>query len=116
MLPLHPMKLPNAERAFVDIAKLRDYSLDPVHPEGKHKARVFAAALGLTRNDAPWLCEQLLSVARTVECSPGRKTIHGQRYVLDFTLARGDKSARVRSAWNVRPDEDFPRLITCYVL
>jgi hypothetical protein len=31
---------------------LRDYSLDVVHKEGKHKARVFASALGLTRNDA----------------------------------------------------------------
>ena len=34
------------------MAKLRDYSLDPVHSKGKHKARVFASALGLTRNDA----------------------------------------------------------------
>jgi hypothetical protein len=39
------MKLPNAERAFIDMAKLRDYSLSATHPEGK--ARVFAAALGL---------------------------------------------------------------------
>jgi len=31
------MKLPNANRAFVDITKLRDYSLDVVHKEGKHK-------------------------------------------------------------------------------
>jgi hypothetical protein len=87
------MKLPNAERAFVDIAKLRDYSLDVVHKEGKHKARVFTAALGLTRNNADWLREQLLSVARTHDCRLGRKTIHGQRYVLDFALNHGDKSA-----------------------
>ena len=59
------MKLPNVEHAFVDIAKLRDHSLDPVHPEGKHKARVFASALGLTRNDAEWLRKQLLAAAYT---------------------------------------------------
>ena len=112
---LFQMKLPNVERAFVDIAKLRDYSLDPVHPEGKHKARVFAAALGLSRNDANWLCGQLLAVARTHDCRPGRKTEHGQRYVLDFTLSHGGKSALVRSVWNVRPAEDFPRLVTCFV-
>lgn len=110
------MKLPNAGRAFVDIAKLRDYSLDVVHKEGKHKARVFAAALGLTRNDANWLREQLLAAARFNDCQLGRKTDHGQRYVLDFMLAYRAKSARVRSVWNVRPAEDFPRLITCYVL
>ena len=109
------MKLPNAERAIVEIAKLRDYSLDVVHKEGKHKARVFAAALGLTRNDADWLREQLLAVARTHDCQPTRKTEHGQRYVLDFTLTRGSKSALVRSVWNVRPAENFPRLVTCFV-
>ncbi len=42
------MKLPNGERAVVDIIKLQDYCLNPAHPRGQHKARVFAAALGLT--------------------------------------------------------------------
>lgn len=41
------MKLPHAELAIVEIAKLRDYSLDGSHEEGKHKTRVFAAALGI---------------------------------------------------------------------
>ena len=30
------MVIPNAEHAVVDIRKLRDYCLDPLHPEGKH--------------------------------------------------------------------------------
>ena len=89
------MKLPNAERAFVNIAKLRDYSLDAAHEEGKHKARVFASALGLARNDADWLRDELLAVARTQDCRLGRKTNHGERYVLDFTLASRGKSARL---------------------
>lgn len=59
------MKLPNAEHAFVDIAKLRDYSLSAEHKEGKHKARVFAAALGLESNDAEWLREKLLEIAKS---------------------------------------------------
>ncbi|MEI9960611.1 MAG: DUF6883 domain-containing protein [Limisphaerales bacterium] len=110
------MKLPNADNAFVNIAKLRDYSLDVMHKEGRHKARVFAAALGLIRNDADWLRGQLLAIARSSDCEPGRKTDHGQRYILDFTLAYRGKSARLRSVWNVRPTENFPRLVTCYVL
>jgi hypothetical protein len=40
------MKLPNAAQALVDLAKLRDYCLNPAHPRGRHKARVFATALG----------------------------------------------------------------------
>jgi hypothetical protein len=110
------MKLPAGDQAFVDLAKLRDYALDPVHPEGKHKARVFAAALGLSRNDAPWLRDQILLAAATGECVPGRKTEHGQRYTVDFDVTMRGRTARLRSAWNIRPEENFPRLTTCYVL
>ena len=51
------MKLPNADQAVVDIAKLRDYCLNPLHPVGKHKARVFRSALGFTIDDAERLRE-----------------------------------------------------------
>ncbi|MBI3424605.1 MAG: hypothetical protein HY011_16850 [Acidobacteria bacterium] len=40
------MKLPDAENAVVELAKLRDYSLNLSHERGGHKARVFQAALG----------------------------------------------------------------------
>jgi len=46
------MKTPNAELAAVDIRKLRDYCLNPIHDEGKHKARLFASVLGMTSDDA----------------------------------------------------------------
>jgi hypothetical protein len=44
--------LPNAASAIFDIRKLEDYCLDPSHPRGRHKARVFRDALGLSRQDA----------------------------------------------------------------
>jgi hypothetical protein len=110
------MKLPNGDRAFVNMTKLVGYSLSPVHEEGKQKARVFAAALGLGPGDAEWLRSQLLSAARDGDCEFGERDEHGQRYELDFGAAFGGKSARLRSAWIVRPDEDYPRLISCYVL
>jgi hypothetical protein len=53
------MKLPNADNAIIDIAKLRDYSLNP-DPEGKHKARVFLEKLGIGRNDAEQLRQSIL--------------------------------------------------------
>ncbi len=58
------MKLPNAHRAVVDIFKLRDYCLNRRHEDGKHKARVFASALGLNETDAEWLRDRLLEAAR----------------------------------------------------
>lgn len=110
------MKLPNGHRAVVVVEKLRDYCLSPVHEEGKHKARVFAAALGLDAADASWLRDVLLAEARERDCQLGRQTVHGQRYLIDFNLSRYGKSARLRSVWNIRPGEDYPRLVTCYVL
>jgi hypothetical protein len=110
------MKIPNAESAFVDIVKLRDYSLNPEHKEGKHKARVFAAALGLTVDHAEWLREKLLEAAKTRDCRLGRKTEFGQRYLIDFEVTCEEKSTRLRSVWIVRRDENLPRLVTCYVL
>ena len=51
------MILPNAASAFLDIRKLTDYVLDSDHSLGRHKARVFKAALGITSVDAAWLSE-----------------------------------------------------------
>jgi hypothetical protein len=41
------MKLPNGENADLG-TKLEDYSLNPFHRHGQHKARVFESALGIT--------------------------------------------------------------------
>jgi hypothetical protein len=54
------MKLPGAERAVVDANKLRDYCLNPMHPRSRHKARVFASALGILQVDAEFLAARLL--------------------------------------------------------
>ena len=41
------MKLPNPEQAIIDSQKLSGYCLNPEHPDGQHKARVFQLDLGL---------------------------------------------------------------------
>lgn len=109
------MKLPNADRAVVAREKLADYCLNPQHPRGRHKARVFAAALGLTLADADELRNALLLAARAYDPTPTEQDSYGQRYVVDFTMIRGAKQATIRSSWIVRSDEDFPRLVSCYV-
>lgn len=45
------MLLPNFEKASVDLEKLTAYALNASHPEGRHKARVFLSALGVTAAD-----------------------------------------------------------------
>ncbi|HEX8424104.1 MAG TPA: hypothetical protein VF634_11860 [Pyrinomonadaceae bacterium] len=110
------MKLPNADRAVVDAAKLRDYSLNPAHPEGKHKARVFRAALGLTIDDVERLREMLLEAVLIAEATPRPETLYGMRFIVDFDVTGSHGSVAVRSAWMIRNGEDFPRLTSCYIL
>ena len=105
------MKLPNGEVAVVDVEKLRDYCLNPNHPRGRHKARVFAASIGVTAEHA-----EELRAARTNDASIGEQDDYGRRYVVDFLMHGPIGAAMVRSSWIIRADEDFPRLTSCYVL
>jgi hypothetical protein len=108
------MKLPHPERAVVDVAKLRDYCLSPLHEDGKHKARVFAAALGIGQANAEWLRQRLLEGAHGDAVLIGRSQ-YGSLYMVDFSVRAFRGEAVVRSGWLVRASEDFPRLTTCYV-
>ena len=114
------MKLPNAEDAVVDIVKIRDYCLNPDHPEGKHKARVFMAALGIDENDAEQLRKIILKAVLTAEAIEKEPSEYGRRFVIDFRVSWSRESvtreALVRTAWIIRVGEDFPRLATCFIL
>jgi hypothetical protein len=48
-------RLPQSDEAILDVRKIEDYCLNPSHPRGRHKARVFRDALGIHRDDAVWL-------------------------------------------------------------
>jgi hypothetical protein len=110
------MIVPYAERAVVDIRKLRDYCLDPTHDEGKHKARLFAAALGMFRDDAEDLGHVLLQVVKTHEAKLGRRDEYGQRYIVDFPFEWFGKQTTLRSSWIIEHGSDTPRLTSCYPL
>lgn len=109
-------KLPNGDRALVPLEKFTEYALNEEHPAGKHKARVFKAALGLTLEDAAFLQGQVQAIASTHEAIPEEPTAFGDRYVIDFVLTTDSGTATIRTAWMVRQNEDFPRLTTCYVI
>jgi hypothetical protein len=100
------MPMPHAERAIVDIGKLCDYCLNPMHDEGQHKARVFAAALRAF----------LLQAVKTADAQLGRRDAYGQRYTVDFLLTWHDRQTMVRSGWIIEHNADTPHLTTCYPL
>ena len=109
------MTLPNADLAFVDIRKLRDYALSPDHESGQHKAVVFASALGLGPEDAEWLRDRILAAARGGVFKPRGETTHGPLYEMDLPVTTTAGMATVRTGWIVLRGETFPRLTSCYV-
>jgi hypothetical protein len=110
------MKLPNPDLAIISDSKLAGYSLNLEHDEGKHKARVFKAALNMDVSHLEELKQALRSAVESYEAVPAARNAYGQKYVIDFPLTREGKTATIHSVWMVKDNEDFPRLITCYVL
>ena len=109
------MRLPNGERAIIELSKLQDYCLSPAHPRGKNKARVFAS-VGIRLEDAQELRAALELAAIDGEAVPGMPSPWGDRFVVDFGLFRAGRPVRIRSTWIVRRGEELPRLTSCYVL
>jgi hypothetical protein len=110
------MKIPNAEHAVVDTAKLSGYCLNPNHPYGKNKARLFESLLGLRVEHSANLRERILKAVLDNEAIAGEVDYFGHRYLVDFEMTRPNRAVWVRTAWIIRTGENFPRLTTCYIL
>lgn len=108
--------LPNANRLFIDERKLAEYCLSPIHPRGKHKAKVFARAVGIGDDDVEMLRQALENAAKIEPFEAGEFDEFGQRYFVDFELHGPTGSASARSVWIIREGEDFPRLVSCYII
>jgi hypothetical protein len=74
------MPLPRAERATIPTDKLVRYTLDPTHARGRHKARVFAAALGVRNQDWRYLHDQILAALPDAPVRSTRITPFGVAY------------------------------------
>ena len=110
------MKIPNGDRADLGV-KLEDYSLNSLHRQGQHKARVFESLLGITHANADLLRTALLHAAANSEDAVHKgNNGYGEVYELHFSLTTPRATAIVFSAWVIRNSEDFPRLVTCFIL
>lgn len=110
------MLLPNGDQAIIEIAKLREYCLSAIHPRGKHKARVFQSALGISSEHAEQLRDRLLEAARKEDATAGDSDFYGTRYIVDSVVIWHGRSAVVRSCWIILNSDSVPRFVTCFVL
>jgi hypothetical protein len=99
------------------IEKLRDYALDPNHPLGKNKARVFRAALGIGRGEAEMLSQILESSLPRSPAVEGLKTPYGQHWTTYHEIVGlSGQPVVVTAAWIYSVEQaDVPVLISCYI-
>ena len=108
-------RLPRAAEAVVPRDKLADYALDPQHSRGRHKARVFASALGIRQADWRYLRDQLLEGVVDGPVRGTRITPFGVLYdVVVLVDGLNGATAPVATIWIVE-DDGPPRLVSTWV-
>jgi hypothetical protein len=106
------MKLPNAEHAVIEPAKVRDYLLSSSHPVGRFKAPFFAS-LGYASASWDRLDEDLRLLAASGDAEFGRDSPYGRKYEIRGNLSGpSGKSAGVLTVWIILDGEDVPRFVT----
>jgi hypothetical protein len=108
------MKLPNGNHAVISMEKLRGYCLNPEHPSGKHKARVFASALEITAKSAENLRELIARAAIEGEVIQQESTEFGRLFKVDWALPNDDQVI-LRTLWEVTLDYPQPRLVSAFI-
>ena len=107
--------VPNADKAQIDPRKATEYALNPEHPVGGNKARVFDSALGFNQANAADLIRQLQEGVTRIPAQPGKADQFGGRYTVDIPVVGPKGLGIVRTGWIVRPGSDTPVLTTMFV-
>ena len=107
------MKLPLGDRAQIPIQKLASYCLNPQHPKGKHKARVFQSALGITIENVDVLYDLIQKAAVEGEVIQQNVTEFGQMFKVDWTVT--DTQIQLRTIWEVTATNPNPRLVSAFI-
>ncbi|MEO1341137.1 MAG: DUF6883 domain-containing protein, partial [Cyanobacteria bacterium J06635_13] len=94
------MRLPNGDRAEISRQKLLGYCLNPNHASGKHKAKVFASALGITADNVGILNELIQKVAIEGEVIQQSTTEFGQQFKVDWTVPQ-TQNIELRTIWEI---------------
>lgn len=110
------MNLPNVESAIIPPAKMRDYLLDPEHPEGGGKAAFFLA-MGFHPDRWQLLADAIRELIVQTPITQTLESRHGTKYIVEGNLMTPTaRNVRVRTVWIIEPGESDPRFVTAYPL
>jgi hypothetical protein len=108
------MKLPGADIAIIESAKVREYLLSAEHPVGRFKARFFTG-LGYSQNEWPRLRSDIQAIIASEDAIPGVSSDFGQKYEVRGTLlGPSGRSAKAVTVWIVLAGETTPRFVTAF--
>lgn len=90
--------------------------MNPEHPVGGNKAKVFESALGYNQSNADELIQQVYQKLPQNEAVLGTLDQYGQRYtvIIPITGPNGN-TVNVRTGWIIKTASDVPELTTIFV-
>ena len=106
--------LPNKEKAYVPLTKLKDYLLSETHSIGKSKAK-FLRSLGFNEMNVNLLKEGLIAIVHSGDVIEVISSLHGVKYIIDglLTTPTGG-SVKMRTVWIIDKGQERPRFVTAY--
>ena len=108
--------LPNADQAVIPPEKLRGYALNPEHPRGKNKARVFKSALGIGQGDWEYLRDAIKAAIPAAPISSVQSTQYGFVYAVPILVeGLNGQTHEVITAWFSAEEGAAPSLTSAYV-
>jgi hypothetical protein len=113
-----PERIPLGAHAIVPRDKVRHYLLNPGHPIGRHKAKLWQETFGVTRDHAEELRSAIARMAAegaVVDCRDALDGPPGVTWTVEclYTGPNG-RTSLVRSNWDVRRPGTVPRLATAW--
>ncbi len=94
--------------------KLVGYCLNPNHASGKHKAKVFASALGITADNAEILHNIIEKAALEGEVIQENTTEFGQQFKVDWVIPQ-TQNIELRTIWEISNLNSIPRLVSAFI-
>ncbi|MBN3575893.1 DUF6883 domain-containing protein [Vibrio neptunius] len=108
-------RLAGANKATIDTRKLTEYALNPNHPVGGNKAKVFESALGFNQSNAGDLMKQLQKGVMNNTPVAGKVDKYGSRFTVDIPVTGPAGSGTVRTGWIFKPGSNTPEMTTLFV-
>ena len=108
------MQLPNKEKAYIPLSKLKDYLLSETHSVGKSKAKLLRS-LGFNEMNVNLLKESLMAIAHSENVKEAISSPHGVKYIIDGLLrTQAGGSIIMRTVWIIDKGHERARFVTAY--